>query len=77
MALLGMVGGVAFMCMNLWWLLFPKTASEQVIMAPVLPFVNVPGHELIHYFLALIFAGGLHEFGHAMAALSHNCGMEG
>ena len=74
---MGMLGGMLFMLVNLWWLIRPPTAADgPPIMTPVLPFVNVPSTEILHYFIALVVSGGLHELGHALAALSHGCGVE-
>jgi S2P endopeptidase len=69
------VVGCLFMALNLGWLL--RADMQQPVMTPMLPFVNIPGSELIHYFLALALATGLHELGHALAAASHSCGLDG
>jgi S2P endopeptidase len=62
------------------WMVLPEAeqlssgaAAAVVTVAPVLtpivPGANVPLSHLIHYFLALLIAGVLHEFGHAIAAI--------
>jgi S2P endopeptidase len=71
------VVGILFMTFNLGWLLRPGSAQQPPVMTPMLPFVNIPGSEVLHYFLALAIATGLHELGHALAASSHSCGVEG
>lgn len=77
--LFAMVVGLCFMVLNLWWLVgpLPPGPTAAPIMMPVLPFVNVPLAEMLHYFWALILAGSLHELGHALAAASHNVSVDG
>ncbi len=71
------VCGSLFMVLNLAWLLQPSARSAAPVMTPMLPFVNVPGSELLSYFAALAIATGLHELGHALAATAHSCAVEG
>lgn len=77
-ALVGMLASTVFVCVNLFWLVFPSSSpSSQPLMTPVLPLVTVPASELIPYALALTLCTVLHELGHALAATAHSCTLDG
>jgi S2P endopeptidase len=66
-----MFGSVILLGLNLFWTLSAPTADNQ-ILTPVIPGVNVPNSQLVYYFLAIMISGVIHEFGHALAAVSTN-----
>lgn len=75
-SVIGMFASVLFLLVNLFWLV-TEPASSPPVMSPVVPGVNVPSHDLVFYFFTLFVAAVVHELGHAFAALSHTCGLEG
>lgn len=52
-------------------------ATARPLLSPMLPLVNIPTAELLHYLVALLLATALHELGHALAATAHSCAIEG
>lgn len=40
---------------------------------PEVPGVNLPSSDLLYYFVALLFSGIFHEFGHALAGTWFAC----
>lgn len=55
---------------------FTKPADQQ-ILTPILPGVNLPLSQVVYFFVALITAGIVHEFGHAIAAIGEGVTVHG
>ena len=60
--------------LSLYQHLQPSQPSQPVLQ-PVLPGVNLPPSQLLHYLLALLLASLYHEAGHALAAFNCNLRM--
>ena len=53
------------------------SGDSQQVLTPVMPGVNLPSSELLHYFLTLIVCGVVHEAGHALAASTEQVKVNG
>eukprot|EP00088_Acartia_fossae_P035686 TRINITY_DN3679_c0_g1_i9.p1 TRINITY_DN3679_c0_g1~~TRINITY_DN3679_c0_g1_i9.p1 ORF type:complete len:501 (+),score=52.36 TRINITY_DN3679_c0_g1_i9:523-2025(+) len=52
---------------------FPgESKSDELVIQPVLPGVNIPNSELGYYFVSLLLCSVYHELGHAVSAISEN-----
>ena len=65
--IIGQFFSVIVLAYNLVDFFRSKPTNEQVLV-PVLPGINLPSDQTIYYFLALFVCGVLHELGHAVAA---------
>jgi len=51
---------------------FHVDGSDQLVIQPVLPGINIPNSELGYYFISLLLCSVYHELGHAVSAVSEN-----
>lgn len=80
LALVGMVAGAVALVAHLVWI-YGLDASRRAVTSPVLvpvvPGVNMPLSDGLYYLLAMLLATVVHEAGHALAALTHRCAVDG
>ena len=56
---------------------FRKRATSDQLLVPVVPGVNLPWGQTIHYFVCLLFLAVVHEAGHALAATAEQVRING
>jgi S2P endopeptidase len=79
-ALVGMAIGTIGLVGHLVWLLrmsVAERATSTPVLVPVIPGVNVPLTDMFYYVFAILIATAVHEAGHALAALSNRCVVDG
>ena len=56
---------------------FRTVSSEEHVLVPVVPGVNLPWNQIAYYFIVLLILAVLHESGHAIAAVSEQVRLNG
>ncbi|UJR22518.1 hypothetical protein I4U23_025568 [Adineta vaga] len=56
---------------------FKQNERDTLLIQPIIPGVNVPLEQMVHFFLALLVCTVFHEFGHAVAATAEQVRLNG